>query len=80
MSVGDDRTAGGAGDAGRRILRFAIIGALIGAVAFVVKVSVADSFEFDENWIWALLVLLGAVAGVGIGLVLSGVGQSDRVD
>ncbi len=64
-----------AGSISQRVLRFALIGAVVGAVLYVVKLA-SDDWDFGADWPWLLVILLGAVAGLGLGLVASGVGQS----
>jgi len=66
-----------AGSILERVRRFALIGAVIGAVLYVVKLA-SDDWDFGSDWPWLLVIVLGAVAGLGLGLVLSGVGQSGR--
>ena len=69
----------GAGLGGQRVRRFAVIGALIGVVLYLVKVG-SDDFDVGGDWPWLVLIFLGAVAGAGIGLVLAGVGQSSDAE
>jgi hypothetical protein len=66
-----------AGSSLQRVRQFALIGALIGAVLYVVKLA-SDDWDFGSDWPWLLVIVLGAVAGAGLGLVLAGVGQSHR--
>jgi hypothetical protein len=53
-----------------------VIGALIGLVAFLAKVAIEGS-KYGSNWLWSLVILLGAIAGFALGLVFSAVGQDD---
>jgi hypothetical protein len=63
----------------QRIQRFALIGAAIGAVLYVVKLA-SDDWDFGADWPWLLVIVLGLFAGAGMGLVAAGIGQSDRQD
>jgi di/tricarboxylate transporter len=58
-----------------RVRLFALIGAVVGAVLYVVKLG-SDDWDVGGDAAWLLLILLGAVAGLGLGLVASGIGQS----
>ena len=69
----------GRGLIARRVRRFTVIGAVIGVVLYVVKLG-SDDFDVGGDWPWLILIVLGAVAGAGIGLVAAGIGQSDTVD
>jgi hypothetical protein len=69
----------GSGLIAQRVRRFALIGAVIGAVLYVVKVA-ADDWDFSGDWPYLLLVVLGAAAGVGLGIVAAGLGQSKGAD
>jgi hypothetical protein len=55
----------------------AVIGALVGVIAFLLKVAIEGS-KYGSNWLWALVIPLGAVAGLALGLVFSALGQSDQ--
>jgi hypothetical protein len=61
---------------GGRVVKFALIGAVIGAVIMVLKVAIFNSFDFGHQAVWWLLVVLGAVAGGVIALLFSAAGQS----
>ena len=67
---------------GRRIRRFivwgAIIGAVIGLLFFLIKVAAVDDYAYADNPIWLLAVLVGALGGAVIGLVAAGIGASDE--
>lgn len=67
---------------GRRIKRFIVLGAIIGAVVglafFLIKVAAVDDYAYDENVIWALAVAVGALGGGVIGLLVAGIGASDE--
>jgi hypothetical protein len=67
---------------GRRIKRFivlgAIIGALVGLAFFLIKVAAVDDYAYDENVIWVLAVAVGALGGGVIGLIAAGIGASDE--
>jgi hypothetical protein len=54
----------------------AVIGALVGLVAFLAKVAIEGS-KYGSNWLWALVIPLAAVAGLALGLVFSALGQDD---
>jgi hypothetical protein len=69
----------GSGHVAQRVRRFAVIGAVIGVVLYLIKVA-SDDFDVAGDWPWLVLIFLGGFAGAGIGLVLAGVGQSDQVD
>jgi len=64
-----------AGSISQRVRLFALIGAAIGAVLYVIKLA-SDDWDFGADWPWLLVIVLGAVAGLGLGLVASGIGQS----
>lgn len=70
------------GWSGNRVKRFivtgAIIGALIGLAVFLLKVALMDDFDYGENWLWAIAVLVGVVGGGVIGLVVAGIGGSEE--
>jgi hypothetical protein len=65
-----------------RIKRFivlgVIIGALIGLAVFLLKPALMDDFDYAENWLWVLAVLVGALGGGVIGLVVAGIGGSEK--
>jgi hypothetical protein len=67
---------------GRRIKRFIVLGAIIGAVVglafFLIKVAAVDDYAYDENVIWLLAVAVGALGGGVIGLIAAGIGASDE--
>jgi hypothetical protein len=67
---------------GRRIKRFIVLGAIIGAVVglafFLIKVAAVDDYAYDENVIWVLAVAVGALGGGVIGLIAAGIGASDE--
>ena len=69
----------GSGLIAQRVRRFAVIGAVIGVVLYVVKLG-WDDLDVGGDWPWLIVILLGAVAGAGIGLVAAGIGQSDADD
>jgi hypothetical protein len=69
----------GSGLVMQRVRRFAVIGAAIGVVLYVVKLG-TDDFDVGGDWPWLILIVLGAFAGAGLGLVAAGLGQSDTVD
>jgi hypothetical protein len=72
-------SASGSTQASQRTLRFvvigAVIGALVGLVAFLAKVAIADNGDYGANWLWSLMIVLGAIAGAALGLVSSALGQ-----
>ena len=37
-----------------------------------------DDFDYAENWLWAIAVLVGVVGGGVIGLVVAGIGGSEE--
>jgi hypothetical protein len=53
-----------------------VIGAAVGLIAFLAKVAIEGS-KYGSNWLWALVIPLGAVAGLALGLVFSAIGQDD---
>jgi hypothetical protein len=61
---------------GGRIVKFALIGAAIGAVIMVLKVAIFNDFDFGHQAVWFLTIVLGAVAGGAIALLFSAAGQS----
>jgi hypothetical protein len=65
----------GSGMLPQRVRRFAVIGAIVGAILYVAKVA-ADDWDFGGDWPWLLLIVLGAMVGLGLGVVAAGVGQS----
>jgi hypothetical protein len=69
----------GSGLVAQRVRRFALIGGVIGVILYVVKLG-SDDFDVGGDWPWLILVLLGLVAGAGLGLVVAGVGQSNEAD
>ncbi len=81
MSAGDDITTPPEWS-GRRIRRFIVLGAIIGAVIgllfFLIKVAAVDDYAYADNPIWLLAVLVGALGGAVIGLVAAGIGASDE--
>ena len=81
MSAGDDITTPPEWS-GRRIRRFIVLGAIIGAAIgllfFLIKVAAVDDYAYADNPIWLLAVLVGALGGAVIGLVAAGIGASDE--
>jgi hypothetical protein len=67
---------------GRRIRRFivrgAIIGAVLGVLFFLIKVAAVDDYAYADNPVWLLAVLVGALGGGVIGLVVAGIGASEE--
>jgi|SoiMetStandDraft_5_1073268.scaffolds.fasta_scaffold1373119_1 hypothetical protein len=81
MSAGDDITTPPEWS-GRRIRRFIVVGAIIGAVVgllfFLIKVAAVDDYAYADNPVWLLAVLVGLLGGGVIGLVVAGIGASDE--
>ena len=76
MSSEENDYAGGFRPGGaKRLLRMVVYGALVGVVLFLLKVAIADDFDYASNWVWAFVIPFGAILGAGIGLVFAGVGQ-----
>lgn len=76
MSSVDNDHAGGMRPEGRqRLIRMVVLGALVGVVLFLLKVAISDDFDYAANWVWAFLIILGAVLGGVMGLIFAGVGQ-----
>lgn len=76
MSSGDNDYAGGMRPEGRqRLVRMVVYGALIGVALFLLKVAIADDFDYAGNYAWAMMIVLGAVVGGVLGLIFAGVGQ-----
>jgi hypothetical protein len=51
-----------------------VIGAVLGLVAFLLKVAIEGS-KYGSNWLWALVIPLFGVAGLAMGLIASALGQ-----
>jgi len=68
--------AGSSPNIGARVVKFALIGAVIGAVIMVLKVGIFNDFDFGHNAVWLLMIVLGAIAGGVIAMLFSAAGQS----
>jgi hypothetical protein len=66
----------------RRIRRFiivgAIVGALIGLVFALIMVAAAEDWDWGAGWLWLLAIAVGGVGGGVIGLVAAGIGGSEE--
>jgi hypothetical protein len=79
MGARDDISAphGWSGDRVKRfIVKGAVIGAVIGLAVFLLKVAIADDWDYGDNWLWVIAVFVGLLGGGVLGLVAAGLGGS----